>query len=125
MTPLLLTLVVIECADIVFAVDSVPAIFGITTDPYIVYTSNIFAILGLRALYFSLAAIIHRFEHLRYSLALILVFIGGKVFVADLFHLEEFPAWVSLGVTLALLSGGIVYSLLWTENKGLKTEDRQ
>ena len=74
---LLLALVLVECVDLVFAVDSVPAIFAITTDPFIVYTSNIFAILGLRALYFALAAMIHRFKYLKYALALVLVFIGG------------------------------------------------
>jgi tellurite resistance protein TerC len=117
LTPLLVALVAIECADIIFALDSVPAIFGITTDPYIVYTSNIFAILGLRALYFALAAVIHRFTHLRYSLALILAFIGGKVFVTHLFGMEEFPAWISLSVTLALIAGGIGYSLLAAKEK--------
>src|SRR3546814_6584735 len=73
-TPLFLALVLIECADLVFAVDSVPAVFAITQDPFIVYTSNIFAILGLRALYFALAAVIHRFAYLKYALAAVLVF---------------------------------------------------
>jgi tellurite resistance protein TerC len=80
-TPLFLALVLIEFADLIFAVDSVPAIFAITTDPFIVYTSNIFAILGLRALYFALAAMIHRFAYLKYALALVLVFIGSKIFL--------------------------------------------
>ncbi len=74
-TPLLLALIVIEIADLVFAVDSVPAVFTITTDPYLVYTSNIFAILGLRALYFALAAILHRFAYLKYALSILLIFI--------------------------------------------------
>lgn len=77
-TPLFLALVTIEFADVIFAVDSVPAIFAITTDPFIVYTSNIFAILGLRALYFALAAVIHRFAYLKQALAILLVFIGGR-----------------------------------------------
>jgi tellurite resistance protein TerC len=111
MTPLFLALVMIEIADVVFAVDSVPAIFAITTDPYIVYTSNIFAILGLRALYFALAAIIHRFAYLKQALAILLVFIGSKIFVADLLGWEKFPAEWSLGVTAAILAGGIFYSL--------------
>ncbi|HAG35827.1 TerC family protein [Qipengyuania citrea] len=111
-TPLLLALVVINLADLVFAVDSVPAIFAITTDTFIVYTSNIFAILGLRALYFALAAMIHRFHYLKYALAAILVFIGSKIFVTDfLMDGEKFPAWISLGVTFVLIAAGVLYSL--------------
>lgn len=113
-TPLALALIVIEFVDLIFAVDSVPAIFMITTDPYIVYTSNIFAILGLRALYFALDAIIHRFHYLKYALSLVLIFIGAKIFIADLLGLEKFPAAVSLGVTLALIVGGVVVSLVAT-----------
>ena len=110
-TPLFLTLVTIEVADVIFAVDSVPAIFAITTDTYIVYTSNIFAILGLRALYFALAAVIHRFAYLKQALAILLVFIGGKVFAAPLLGLEKFPPAISLGVTAAILAGGILWSV--------------
>jgi tellurite resistance protein TerC len=111
-TPLFLALVVINLADLVFAVDSVPAIFAITTDTFIVYTSNIMAILGLRALYFALAAMVHRFHYLKYALAAVLVFIGGKIFVAD-FVLggDKFPPALSLGVTAALIAAGIGYSL--------------
>ena len=109
LTPLFLALVLIEIADVIFAVDSVPAIFAITTDPFIVYTSNIFAILGLRALYFALAAAIHRFHYLKYALALILVFVGGKIFTVNL--VGKIPAEVSLAVTFGLLLGGVVYSL--------------
>jgi tellurite resistance protein TerC len=114
MTPLFLALLMIEAADIIFAVDSVPAIFAITTDTYIVYTSNIFAILGLRALYFALAAVLHRFAYLKQALAVLLIFIGGKIFVADLLRLEKFPAEWSLGVTFAILTAGVVYSLVRT-----------
>lgn len=110
-TPLLMVLVIIELADVIFAVDSVPAIFAITTDPYLVYTSNIFAILGLRALYFALAAVVDRFAYLKQALAALLVFIGGKVFVAEAMGWEKFPAPVSLGVTASLLLGGIGYSV--------------
>lgn len=110
-TPLFAALLVIEFVDLIFAVDSVPAIFAITDDTYVVYTSNIFAILGLRALYFALSAMIHRFEYLKYSLALVLVFIGGKIFVTDLFGMEKFPSWLSLSVTIAILGAGVVYSL--------------
>jgi tellurite resistance protein TerC len=117
-TPLLLSLVVINLADIVFAVDSVPAIFAITTDTFIVYTSNIMAILGLRALYFALAAMVHRFHYLKYALALVLVFIGSKIFVADfLLGTDKFPPLASLAVTFALIGGGIGYSLWKTRNE--------
>ena len=117
MTPLFLALVLIEIADLVFAVDSVPAVFAITTDPYIVYTSNIFAILGLRALYFALAAVLHRFHYLKYALAILLVFIGSKIFVADAFGWEKFPASWSLGITFAILAAGVVYSLWRSRNE--------
>jgi tellurite resistance protein TerC len=110
-TPLFMALVLIEIADVVFAVDSVPAIFAITTDPYLVYTSNIFAILGLRALYFALAAVLHRFAYLKQALAVLLIFIGSKVFVADLLGLEKFPAQWSLAITFAILAAGIGCSL--------------
>ena len=122
MTPMALALVVIEIADVIFAVDSVPAIFAITPDPYIVYTSNIFAILGLRALYFAMAAILHRFTYLKQALAILLIFIGSKVFAANLLGLEKFPAIWSLGVTFLILAGGIGYSLWRTRaplNNGL------
>ena len=101
-TPLFLALVVINLADLVFAVDSVPAIFAITTDTFIVYTSNIMAILGLRALYFALAAMVHRFHYLKYALAAVLVFIGAKIFVAD-FVLggDKFPPVLSPAVSAA------------------------
>ncbi len=111
-TPLFLALVLVEFADLVFAIDSVPAIFAITQDPYIVYTSNIFAILGLRALYFALENAVHRFHYLKVALALVLVFIGFKIFAGDLFFGGKFPAPWSLGVTIALLAGGVVVSLL-------------
>ncbi|SNS45978.1 TerC family protein [Sphingopyxis indica] len=119
-TPLFLALVVINLADLVFAVDSVPAIFAITTDTFIVYTSNIMAILGLRALYFALAAMVHRFHYLKYALALVLVFIGSKIFVADfLLGGGKFPPLVSLGVTVALIAGGVVWSLVKTRGEAV------
>jgi tellurite resistance protein TerC len=116
-TPLFLALLVIEFVDLIFAVDSIPAIFALTTDPYIIFTSNVFAILGLRALYFALAVILVRFKYLKYALALVLVFIGSKVFVAGLLDLEKIPAVVSLGVTLSLLGGGVLYSLYKTRQE--------
>src|SRR5512134_1087579 len=116
-TPLLLCLILVEIADLVFAIDSVPAIFAITPDPFIVYTSNIFAILGLRALYFALAAVVHRFHYLKYALAAVLVFIGLKIFVGDLVFGGKVPALISLGVTVGLLLGGVLYSL-WKTRGG-------
>jgi tellurite resistance protein TerC len=107
----------VEIADLVFAVDSVPAVFAITTDPFIVYTSNIFAILGLRALYFALAAVLHRFAYLKYALALLLVFIGSKVFVAWAMGWEKFPASWSLGITFAILAAGVLVSLWMTRGE--------
>jgi tellurite resistance protein TerC len=114
-TPLFLALVLIELADLVFAVDSVPAIFAITQDPFIVYTSNIFAILGLRSLYFALAALMHRFVYLKYALALVLIFIGGKIFLHG--FIGKIPALLSLGVTFSLLAGGVILSLLKTRDR--------
>ena len=110
-TPLFVALILVELADVVFAVDSVPAIFAVTTDPFIVYTSNIFAILGLRAIYFALAAMVHRFHYLKYALAVVLIFIGAKIFVADLLGADTLPPLFSLAVTLAILAAGIGYSL--------------
>jgi tellurite resistance protein TerC len=110
-TPLFMALVMVELADVVFAVDSVPAIFAITTDPYLVYTSNIFAILGLRALYFALAAVVARFAYLKQALAALLIFIGGKVFVAEAMGWEKFPAQASLSITVVILAAGIGYSV--------------
>ena len=121
-TPLFLALAMVEIADLIFAVDSIPAVFAITTDTFIVYTSNIFAILGLRALYFALAAIIHRFHYLKYALGVLLVFIGSKVFVADLFGLAKFPASVSLGVTFAILGAGVGWSLWKTRDNAMLHE---
>ncbi|MDX2257507.1 MAG: TerC family protein [Hyphomicrobiaceae bacterium] len=118
-TPLFLALVLIEFADLIFAVDSVPAIFAITQDPFIVYTSNIFAILGLRALYFVLSAMVDRFHYLKYALALVLVYVGAKIFVQQ--FIGKIPPEVSLGVTFTLLAGGIVYSLYKTRGGGHAT----
>ena len=114
-TPLFLALVVINVADLIFAVDSVPAIFAITTDTFIVYTANIMAILGLRALYFALAAMVHRFHYLKYALAMILIFIGLKIFWNEL--VGKLNPAISLGVTLGLILGGILYSLWKTREE--------
>ena len=116
-TPLFLALCMVEAIDLVFAVDSVPAIFAITNDPFIVYTSNIFAILGLRALYFALAAMIHRFTYLKYALALVLVFIGSKIFLVGI--IGKIPPVVSLSVTFGLIAGGVIVSLWKTRGEPL------
>jgi tellurite resistance protein TerC len=108
-TPLFVALVVINFADVIFAVDSVPAIFLITTDTFIVYTANIMAILGLRALYFALAALVHRFHYLKYALALVLVFIGFKGFYSYFFG--KFDPYLSLAITIGIIASGIFYSL--------------
>ena len=108
-TPLLLVLILIEVTDVIFAVDSIPAIFAITQDPFIVYTSNIFAILGLRSLYFLLAGIIDRFIYLRYGLAVVLTFVGVKMLLVDVFHI---PTVVSLGVIVGTLAVSIITSLM-------------
>jgi tellurite resistance protein TerC len=113
-TPLFLALAVINVADLVFAVDSVPAIFAITMDTYIMFTASIMAILGLRALYFALAALVHRFEYLKYALAPVLVFIGGKFFWDRYFGKLD-PA-ISLLVTLTMIAGGVVFSLWKTRS---------
>jgi tellurite resistance protein TerC len=107
-TPLLLVLVLVEFSDLVFAVDSIPAIFAITPDPFIVYTSNVFAILGLRSMYFLLAGVVHRFVYLKYALSGVLVFIGGKMVLLDV---VKVPTVVSLSVIAGLLAAGIVTSL--------------
>ena len=111
MTPLFVALILIEFTDLIFAVDSVPAIFTITKDPYIIYTSNIFAVLGLRALYFALASIVDRFHYLKFALAMVLIFIGSKIFISDFMGIEKFPPMISLTVTFGLLFFGCVYSL--------------
>ncbi|MEX0939086.1 MAG: TerC family protein [Pirellulales bacterium] len=108
-TPLFLVLLAVESTDVVFAVDSVPAIFGITDDPFIVFTSNVFAIMGLRALYFLLAGVVDMFRYLSYGLAAVLVFIGAKMLLHDFIHL---PNWASLAVIASLLSISIIASLI-------------
>lgn len=116
-TPLFLVLVLVNVADVIFAVDSVPAIFAITTDTFVVLTSNIFAILGLRALYFALSAMIERFAYLKFALAAVLIFIGGKIIAADMLGIAKVPPAVSLGVTFGLIIVGIVYSLWKTRGE--------
>jgi tellurite resistance protein TerC len=109
-TPLLVALLLVETTDIIFAVDSIPAILAVTRDPFIVYTSNAFAILGLRALYFALAGIMRLFHHLHYGLSAILVFVGLKMMLADL---VKVPTGLSLGMVAAILGMSVAASLLW------------
>jgi tellurite resistance protein TerC len=109
-TPLLLVLVAVETSDVLFAVDSIPAVFGVTKDPFIVYTSNVMAILGLRALYFALAGLIEYFHYLNYGLAAILIFIGAKMLGEKWLHL---PISIELGIIAALLSASVAASLLF------------
>ena len=115
LTPLAVALIMVETVDLIFAVDSVPAVFAVTQDTFIVYTSNIFAVLGLRALYFALAAAMNRFRYLQVSLAIILVLIGIKIFLVPLgVHISTL---LSLIATLSILASGVVYSLYKTRNE--------
>jgi tellurite resistance protein TerC len=107
-TPLLLVLVLVEITDLIFAVDSIPAIFAITTDPFIVLTSNVFAILGLRAMYFLLADMADRFSFLKYGLAIVLMFVGAKMMLLDVFKI---PVLISLGVVATIIATSIILSL--------------
>ncbi len=111
-TPLLLVLVLVEATDVVFAVDSIPAIFAVTSDPFIVFSSNIFAILGLRALYFLLAGMMERFRYLKVGLSAVLVFVGAKMLVSDLYHV---PVGWSLAVVASLLGVSVLTSVLRPE----------
>ncbi len=113
-TPLLLVLVVIEFTDLLFAVDSVPAIFAVTTDGFIVFTASIMAVLGLRSMYFLLAHVVHRFVYLKVGLAIVLVYIGAKMLLLELVHV---PSLVSLGVVVGILVVSVAASLLWGEQE--------
>jgi tellurite resistance protein TerC len=111
-TPLFLALVVIDVADLVFAIDSIPAIFAVTTDSFVVYTANVFAILGLRSLYFALAGIVHRFHYLKYGLSLVLILIGGKMAANGIFGEHAVPTELALLLTALLVGGSIALSFL-------------
>jgi tellurite resistance protein TerC len=115
-TPLFLVLILIEVTDLVFAVDSIPAIFAITTDPFIVFTSNIFAILGLRALYFLLADVADRFHLLKYGLAMVLTFIGTKMLIMPWYHV---PVQASLAIVAVLIGGSVIASLIATRKTSI------
>jgi tellurite resistance protein TerC len=109
-TPLFVVLILVESSDIIFAVDSIPAIFAVTADPYIVFTANVFAILGLRSLYFALAGVMKLFHHLHYGLSIILVFVGVKMVLSDIYKI---PIGTSLGVVGLIIAGSIGASLIW------------
>jgi tellurite resistance protein TerC len=113
-TPLLLVLVLVEATDLIFAIDSIPAIFGITRDPFLVFTSNIFAVLGLRSLFFLLASVVTKFHLLKYGLAVILTFVGTKMLIEDWVHI---PIMLSLAVVLVVLVASIAASLIWPHAK--------
>jgi tellurite resistance protein TerC len=113
-TPLLMVLVVIEFTDIIFAVDSIPAIFAVTTEPFIVFTANAFAILGLRAMYFLLADLMHRFIYLKVGLAFVLIWVGLKMAVHDFLKV---PTWLSLLVIVVILATSIIASFRATKDK--------
>lgn len=115
-TPLALVLILVEVSDVIFAVDSIPAIFAVTTDPFIVLTSNLFAILGLRAMYFMLAGVAARFSLLKYGLALILVFIGVKMLTVDIIHI---PVAISLGVVAFILAATLLINIWVNRRNGL------
>ena len=119
-TPLLAVVVVVETTDILFALDSIPAIFSVTRDPFLVFTSNAFAILGLRALYFLLAGIIGRFVYLRFGLALVLVFVGVRMLLSDIVHLH---ISISLLIIAAMIAGSVLVSLRWPPNQGHLAEE--
>ncbi|MDR0337638.1 MAG: TerC family protein [Planctomycetaceae bacterium] len=113
-TPMLLVLLVVESNDLIFAIDSIPAIFAITQDPFLVFTSNVFAILGLRSLYFVMAAMIAKFRYLQVSLSVILAYVGVKLLCIDVihhFHIEDAMTWVSLGVIVAVMTVGVLASV--------------
>lgn len=118
-TLLLLVLIVVEFTDLVFAVDSIPAIFAITTDTFIVYTSNVFAILGLRSMYFLLAGVVEKFQYLRMGLAIVLTFIGVKMIASFYIHI---PIWLSLTIVATVLLGSVAASLLWPKDAELDIE---
>jgi tellurite resistance protein TerC len=113
-TPLLLVLILVEFTDLIFAIDSIPAIFGVTTDPFIVFTSNIFAVMGLRSLYFLLAAVVDRFHLLKYGLAIILSFVGFKMLTEKFIEIDIV---LSLTIILSVLALSIVASLVWPQRE--------
>jgi tellurite resistance protein TerC len=120
-TPMFVVLVLVEATDLIFAVDSIPAIFAVTSDPFIVFTSNIFAILGLRAMYFLLSDMAERFHLLKYGLAVILLFIGTKMLLLDIYKI---PIGIALGVVALILLASVVASLVTSKPSGPQMEKK-
>jgi tellurite resistance protein TerC len=120
-TPLFIVLIIVETTDLVFALDSIPAIFAVSQDPFIVYTSNVFAILGLRSLYFALAGVMNMFHYLKLGLAIILCFVGLKMVLSDIFHV---PIGIALGVIAGVLTLSVVASIMWPK-KPEEVEERE
>jgi len=118
-TPLFVILLIVETTDVIFAVDSVPAILGISQDPFIVYSSNVFAILGLRSLYFALSGVMEMFHHLHYGLSIILIFVGVKMLASDYLKI---PIWAALGFIALVLLVSVVASIRWPQKSEEKTE---
>jgi len=121
-TPLFVVLLVVETTDILFATDSIPAILAITRDPFIVYTSNVFAILGLRSMYFALSGLMKLFHYLNYGLSVVLMFIGAKMLLPEKYHL---PIWVALAVVAGVLGMSVLLSVLFPKKDGPSSEERQ
>ena len=119
-TPLFLVLLLVEATDLVFAIDSIPAIFAVTNEPFLVYTANVFAILGLRSMYFLLAGVVHRFVYLKYGLAAVLVFVGAKMMLVDVYKI---PIVASLAVVATLIAGSIIASLLASRRRPAASAD--
>jgi tellurite resistance protein TerC len=119
LTPLVIALVAVESADVVFAVDSVPAVLAVTSDPFVAFTSNVCAILGLRALYFALAGSLQRFEYLSWGLAIVLGFVGVKMLLSQVLHI---PVYISLGVIVAAVGGAVLFSLWMTRGEAPEEE---
>jgi tellurite resistance protein TerC len=117
-------LILIELTDLVFALDSIPAIFAITTDPFIVYTANVFAILGLRAMYFALAGIVHRFHYLKYGLSIVLMIVGAKMLANFFAGGKAVPVEYALMLTVTIIGGSIVLSLLKTRGASPEIEGK-
>jgi tellurite resistance protein TerC len=117
-TPLLVALLCLEASDIVFAIDSVPAIFALTAEPFVVFTSNIFAILGLRSMYFMLGGAVTKFHLLRYGLAVVLVFVGLKMVWLDTWFGGKFPIGWSLGIIASVLTASVILSLITARSSG-------
>ena len=115
-TPLFIVVLVVETTDVVFALDSIPAAFGITLDPFIVYTSNIFAILGLRSLYFALAGVMRLFHYLHYGLVVVLIFVGVKMLIADFYKM---PIEIALGTVVGVLLISVIASIIWPRREKL------